>query len=260
FNKKMDATSFDHDSLVVMRGQFEYLTGDISFDGNSAKFAPASPLMAGRLYRVRVRSSVTDLAGNHMVEDAVWSFRTGDSAAVQQRGISLGAARSFTILAESSVSTTGATEVDGDVGLSPGTGTDFQGFSNTMDESKQFATSEQVSGRMYAAEFAPPTPVNVVKAVRDMNAAYSDAEGRKLPHSINLGDGSIDGMELTPGLYRWSSSLAIENSLTLRGTSADVWIFQISGDLDIADGAIMTLSGGASCHNVIWQVSGDVNL
>jgi hypothetical protein len=39
-----------------------------------------------------------------------------------------------------------------------------------------------------------------------------------------------------------------------------VWIFQIAQDLTVANGAIITLSGGAKASNIFWQVAGEVTL
>ncbi|MFA6473018.1 MAG: ice-binding family protein, partial [Candidatus Latescibacterota bacterium] len=40
----------------------------------------------------------------------------------------------------------------------------------------------------------------------------------------------------------------------------DVWIFQIAQNLTLANGAIITLSGGARANNIFWQVAGEVTL
>jgi len=48
--------------------------------------------------------------------------------------------------------------------------------------------------------------------------------------------------------------------LTLSGAPDDVWIFQISQDLTVADGAIITLSGGAQPANIFWQIAGQATI
>jgi len=39
------------------------------------------------------------------------------------------------------------------------------------------------------------------------------------------------------------------------GAASDVWIFQIAQNLELADGAMVTLSGGAQASNIFWQVA-----
>ena len=48
--------------------------------------------------------------------------------------------------------------------------------------------------------------------------------------------------------------------MTLSGGGEDVWIFQITGDLTMAAGQRVILSGGARARNVFWQVAGEVEL
>lgn len=68
-------------------------------------------------------------------------------------------------------------------------------------------------------------------------------------------------MTLAPGLYKWSSVLSIPTiGVTLSGSSTDVWIFQIARNLNVGNGAIVTLSGGAQARNVFWQVAGQATL
>jgi len=100
-----------------------------------------------------------------------------------------------------------------------------------------------------------------------MGLAYTDAAGRKLPApTVNLGAGTISGpLSLPPGLYKWTTALNI-SSITLSATSAppndakDAWIFQIAGDLNVANSAAITPSNGALAKNVFWQVGGQATL
>jgi hypothetical protein len=95
-----------------------------------------------------------------------------------------------------------------------------------------------------------------------MQLAYTDAAGRTVPAPITeLGAGNITTMNLAPGLYKWGTGLAIDAAgVTLTGGANDVWIFQIGVDLTVANGAIVTLGGGAQAKNVFWQVAGKATL
>jgi hypothetical protein len=48
--------------------------------------------------------------------------------------------------------------------------------------------------------------------------------------------------------------------VTLAGGANDVWIFQISNDLDLSTAKNVILSGGAQAQNIYWQVAGKVTL
>jgi hypothetical protein len=118
-----------------------------------------------------------------------------------------------------------------------------------------------VNGKIYAADYAPPTPVNMTTAISNMETAFTDAAGRTLPDFTELGAGDISGMTLVPGLYKWGTGLLVTNAgVTLAGGANDVWIFQIAGDLTVNSDAIIHLSGGAQARNIFWQVSGQATL
>ncbi len=175
--------------------------------------------------------------------------------------VSLGTAGNFVILAKTGISTTGTTSVDGDIGVSPIDSTAITGFGLTLDSSGQFSTSALVNGRVYAADYAPPTPTMMTTAISDMETAYTDAAGRTNPDHTELGAGDITSMTLAPGLYKWGTGLLIGAAgVTLSGGASDVWIFQIAQDLTVGNGAIVTLSGGAQVTNIFWQVAGQVTL
>ena len=178
-------------------------------------------------------------------------------------GTDLGAAGSYVILAKTAVTNvTGSVISGGSVGLSPAAATFVTGFSLIADPSNGFSTSASVvgAGRVYAADYAAPTPSNLTRAVLAMEAAYADAAGRSSPDFLNLSDGDLGGLTLAPGLYSWGSSVTIPSDVTLAGGADDVWIFQISGDLDVSAAQRVLLSGGARAPNVFWQIAGQATM
>lgn len=174
--------------------------------------------------------------------------------------VNLGSAADYVILAKSGVSTTGTTSIVGDIGVSPASGTAITGFGLIMDASNEFSTSSLVSGRIHAADYAPPTPTTMTTAIGDMENAYLDAAGRSDPTATELGAGSIGSMTLAPGLYKWSTGVNVVTDVTLSGGADDVWIFQIAQDLLVDSGAKVVLSGGAQARNVFFQVAGQSTL
>jgi hypothetical protein len=167
--------------------------------------------------------------------------------------VNLRSAGSFVILTKSGVTNVPTSAITGDVGTSPITGAAIG------------LECAEVTGTIYTVDAAGPAcriedPVKLTTAIGDMELAYNDASGRTLPDYTELGAGDISGMTLTPGLYKWSSSVGITTGVTLSGGSEDVWIFQIAADLNVESGAIVTLAGGAQAKNIYWQVAGQATL
>jgi len=171
--------------------------------------------------------------------------------------INLGTAETFVLLAKSGITNTGTTHITGNIGVSPAAATYMTGFGLIADSTNIFSTSSSVTGKVYAADYAVPTPTNMTTAISDMQTAYAEAAGRSIPDYTELYAGNISGRTLVPGLYKWGTGVLITNAgVTISGGAKDIWIFQIAGDLTVNNGAIVTLSGGAQAKNIFWQVGG----
>lgn len=175
--------------------------------------------------------------------------------------VNLRTAGNFVVLAKTGVSCTGATNITGDIGVSPAAATYVTGFNLIMDASGTFSTSALVTGKIYASDYTAPTPSNMTTAIGDMITAYDDAAGRLLPDFTELYAGDLTGKTLTRGLYKWSTAVLVSaGGVTISGSSTDIWIFQIAQNLELANGAMITLTGGAKPSNIFWQVGGQVTL
>lgn len=51
-------------------------SGTYRFEGSTVTFIPSNPYQRGRSYQVTLSTGITDLAGNHLPFDVVWSFST----------------------------------------------------------------------------------------------------------------------------------------------------------------------------------------
>jgi hypothetical protein len=173
---------------------------------------------------------------------------------------SLGAAGSYVILAKTGITNVTGSTVTGDMGLSPAAASFITGFSLVADPTNVFSVSSSVAGKVYAADYAVPSPSNLTTAIGSMESAYTDAAGRTSPDFDELGTGNLGGLTLAPGLYKWTTSVTIPTDTTVAGGPDDVWIFQISGDLTTAAATRVVLSGGAQAKNVFWQVAGQATL
>lgn len=186
---------------------------------------------------------------------------TVDEARMGPAPVVLGASGNYVILAKSAISNVPTSAITGDVGLSPAAATYITGFSLTR--AGTMWSSSQVTGDVFAADNDPSTPADLTTAVGNMETAYTDAAGRPAPTSaafLNVGAGSVGGMTLAPGLYKWTTAVTIPTDLTLVGGANDTWIFQIAGNLSMAAGKRVELRGGAQAKNIVWQVAGSVEL
>ncbi len=169
--------------------------------------------------------------------------------------VDLGTAGHFAILAKTGITNVPISNITGDLGVSPIAASSITGFSLVADSTNTFSRSSQVTGKIYAANYAPPTPANLTTSVSNMETAYTDAAGRA-PDYTELYAGNLSGKTLLPGVYKWSSGVLVTSNVTLSGPATAVWIFQIAGDFTMGSGARVLLSGGAQAANVFWQVGG----
>lgn len=205
------------------------------------------------------RQQILNIAHLFLLATLVFTLTLGAGQAASAASlatVNLGKASTFVILTKSGISNVPTSRITGDLGVSPIAATSITGFSLVADSTNTFSRSTQVTGKVYAANYASPTPVNLTTAVSNMQTAYTDAAGRKNPNFTELYAGNISGKTLVPGLYKWSTSVVANGNVTLNGGSTAIWIFQISGNLTLAAGVQFTLSGGAQAKNVFWQVAG----
>ncbi len=159
----------------------------------------------------------------------------------------LGNATGFRVLAGSTVTNTGPTSIDGDLGVSPGTA--VTGFL-VVD-----GGPGTVTGSIYTGSPGP-----AATAQSDLTTAYNDAAGRPPGTAVS---GNIGGLTLSPGVFTATSSLAISSgdlTLTGLGDSNAVFIFQIPSSLTVTTGRRVILTGGAQASNVFWQVGSSATL
>jgi hypothetical protein len=180
--------------------------------------------------------------------------------------VELGMASNFAILSKAGVSTVPESSITGNIGVSPIALTGVTGFSYALDISGKYATSTQVDGKIYSASCISPTPSEMTTTISNMETAYVDASSRVNADFLEYNTGLIGGSTLKKGLYKFTSDVQINSDLTIEcececdsnSDPGDIWIFQISGNLIIANNVRVILSNGAKPKNIIWVVSGFV--
>jgi len=255
FSKAMNPSTISASSFILTQGT-TVIPGSVYYSGTTAYFVANNSLPANTLYVVAVTTGVKDLAGNSISSNKVWSFTTGSTSKIAS--VNLGSGANYIILAKSAINNSSTSDITGNLGISPAATSYITGFSLT--NATGYATSAQVTGQVFAADMAAPTPINMTVAIGDMETAYRDAAGRLSPDFSELYTGNLGGQTLTPGVYKWTNSVTIPSDVTLSGGSNDIWIFQISGDLTIAAAKKVLLSGDAQAKNIFWQVAGQATI
>jgi hypothetical protein len=256
FSEAMDPTTINNSTFMLKQGSTA-VPGTVTYSGTTATFTPTTILAPGTAYTATVTTGAKTPAGIGLASNTVWNFTTGGSTATLAV-VDLGAAGNFVIVAKSAINNSSTSVVTGDLGLSPAATSYITGLSLT--NATGYATSAQVTGKIYAADMAAPTPVNMTTAINNMVTAYNNAAGRTSPDFSELGTGNIGGKTLVPGLYKWTNNVTLPSDATISGGANDVWIFQISGNLNTSSAVKIILSGGAQAKNIFWQVAGQATL
>ncbi|WP_147440933.1 ice-binding family protein [Mycetocola zhadangensis] len=182
------------------------------------------------------------LAGCIAIGVSVASESAAVAATTIDGPIDLGTATTFGVLGGSTVTNTGLTVVNGDVGVSAGSSiTGFEG-----------PPAGLATGTIHRAdEVASEAQLDLTTAI---NAAAS-----LTPTTSGLAN--LSGMSLTPGVYSGGElSLNSGGLLTLAGTAESIWVFQASSTLTVGSGSQIQMTGGASSCNVFWEVGSSATI
>ena len=154
--------------------------------------------------------------------------------------VNLGTASSYSVLGATTVTNTGPTTLQGDLGLSPGTA--ITGFPPGI-----------AAGTTHAADAV------ALQAQSDLTTAYNNAAGQPLTTSVS---GDLVGRTLVEGVYKSTSSLALSGQLTLdgQGNPGSVFVFQVASTLITASASSIVFINGAQACNVFWQVGSSATL
>jgi hypothetical protein len=193
------------------------------------------------------------------------STATRGAVSTEAAAVNLGKAGNYAILAKTAANTSPISVVTGNVGVSPAARGYSTGWSLITEPTDTYFTSAQVvaPGKLYAADnVGGTTTADLTAAVGDMEIAYNAAAAKPagVGPKLDLGAGTLTNQTLTAGVYTWGSAVTIPTDLTLNGSATDVWIFQVTGTLDMAVAKKVILSGGALAKNVFWQATGAVTI
>jgi hypothetical protein len=252
FSEAMNPATINASTFTLTSPGGVSVSGTVTYVAatNVATFTPATALSLNTLYTATITTGVANTSGIHMAANFVWSFTTALAACAPPQppggGPSpLASACVFGILgATPSISSTGPTNVTGDIGVWPAAS--IVGF-----------PPGTLTGVKHAGDAVAQT------AQGDLTVAYNNAAaaagGAVLPADIG-------GLTLPTGVYRTTSAqptLGITGNLTLDGGGDPnaVWIFQIVSTLTTAAGnSHIILINNANAHNVFWQIGSSATL
>jgi Ice-binding-like/PEP-CTERM motif len=157
--------------------------------------------------------------------------------------VNLGTAGSYAVLAGSTVTNTGTSVLNGDLGLSPGSS--ITGFPPGI-----------VNGTVNATNAAAE------QAQDDLTTAYKQA--KNLSSTKNLTGQNLGGQLLGPGVYHFNSSAQLTGQLILQGKPGSVFVFQINSTLTTASASsvifLNSLGKQMKDPNIFWQVGSSATL
>jgi len=143
---------------------------------------------------------------------------------------------SFGVLGGSTVTNTGPTIVNGNLGVSPGSA--VTGFPPGV-----------VSGGTIHLNDA-----TAVQAQSELTTAYNTIAGT--PCTVDLTGQNLGGLVLTPGVYCFTASAQLTGTLTLDalGNPNAQFLFKIGSTLTASNASSVVVVNSASSCNVFWQV------
>jgi Ice-binding-like len=153
--------------------------------------------------------------------------------------VPLGAADSFVVLAHTTITNTGASMLDGDIGLTPGSS--ITGMPPLV---------------LHGASHVGDTVAG--DAQKALGAAFDNVAARKPATPI---PNELGGSSLTPGVYS-SGVFTIDKTLTLNANHDPnaIFVFQSAATLEAGAGSHVRLINGASPCNVFWLVRSSATL
>lgn len=155
----------------------------------------------------------------------------------------------FVVLAGSTVTSSGPSILDGDVGVWAGSA--IVGFPPAT-----------LTGDLYCSVPAQCPLGNgpAMTAQGELTVAYNDAAGQ--PCGTVLTGVDLGGMTLQPGVYCFSTSAQITGNLTLDGMGDpnSIFVFQIGSTLTTAPTSSVIMIASGNADRVFWQVGSSATL
>lgn len=165
-------------------------------------------------------------------------------AAAQAAPVNLATAGPFVALAGTTVTNTGPSVLNGDLGVAPGTA--LTGFGLPAVVNGATHENDAVANQ----------------AQSDLTNAYNVAAGQPVAPADDLSGTDLGNRTLAAGAYRYTSAALLTGALTLdaEGDPNAQFVFEIGSELTTESASSVVLVNGASPCNVYWQVGSSATL
>lgn len=156
--------------------------------------------------------------------------------------LDLGSASTFAVLAATTVTNTGPSVIQGNIGVAPGSAVTGDPY------------TQPLSGSVHAGDPA------AAQAERDLTSAYNAAIAET--GGISLTGQNLGGLTITAGVYVFTSSAQLTGHLILdaQGDPNAVFIFQIASALTTASNSTISFINGGLGSNTFFQVGSSATL
>jgi hypothetical protein len=146
------------------------------------------------------------------------------------------------VLGASTITNTGSSTISGSVGLFGGSS--ITGFPPGLVTQGTIHTTDAVAQQ----------------AQTDETTAYQILAA--LPSRVNESGTDLGGLTLTPGVYSFSSTAALNGALTLdfQGLSNALFIFQVGSTLTTGSSSTIQVINGSATDGIYWQVGSSATL
>jgi len=286
FTEAMDESAIITAGTFTLKQGATAVTGNVDYSGVTAVFTPTSNLAFSTTYTATITTAATDLAGNPLASDYVWSFTTGAAPDTTRPTVTLtvpaNAATGVTI--NSSVSATfseamdpltiatttftlrqGATAISGTV-IYTGVTAIFTPASNLAFSTTYTATittgAEDLAGNALAADYVwsfttgaapdvtPPTVILTVPADAATGVAINSAVTATFSESM-------DPLTITTTTFTLEGATAVSGTVTYAGVTAvftpvSALAFSTTYIATITTGA-KDLAGNALATDYVWD-------
>jgi hypothetical protein len=188
--------------------------------------------------------------------------------------VDLGLAEDYSILAGSAITTTGGSDVMGFVRI--------EGFPGAFDGKVGVSPGSAITGVFRNGIVTDAANDAAALAKEALLTAYNEAAGKNVGDNVEanrdgrflLSGQDLGGMTLAPGVYKFSSTAALNGVLKLdtRNSDASAWTFQIESSLLFAGNSKMVFTNTVSdtsngisavpgnADRVTWQVGSSATI
>jgi Ice-binding-like len=158
--------------------------------------------------------------------------------------VNLATAEPFVVLAGTTVTNTGPSVLNGDLGVAPGTAV------------TGFGLPAVVNGATHEADAV------AAQAQSDLTNAYTVASEQPVAPADDLSGTNLGNRILGPGAYRYTAAALMTGALTLdaEGDPNAQFVFEIGSELTTESASSVLLINGASPCNVYWQVGSSADI